>query len=415
MSMAQGLKSSAGWCNYESGVGCSTGATTTFTGTNIAGTPVYCSSNCVTVSGTVTIPSTVTPVSGAPLYVGIYQNSPSGNGPSAIYAEEIQPASVNYTTSGNSYSLTIPNNSSTPTQGYVLFGILDQNNDGMIDAGDVTNANHNNSNGFVTASNATTATENLPACTTSNDGTCMPNVNSSAITVTDYVSNTCDGCGSTYTNYQLGFDVSQGNKLPVAVTLLSESLGNAGAGFATPIDLGLCNGCGNGSDWQYQAFIPGGTPTTSDVYTFQVTYSDSPTDTQTITTSPTNFGSTGAIVGPNDLPTALSPGSSITNAGDAPTFTWTWPANTLTSNTYYYQFYRASVQLLWQLHHLGDTEQQRQLQQQRLYLRRGSSFRLLGRRRRELNHRLPHMGHRSIRFGQFAVANPADYKPRNRL
>jgi hypothetical protein len=52
----------------------------------------------------------------------------------------------------------------------------------------------------------------------------------------------------------------------------------------------------------------------------------------------TAFGSTGAIVGPSDLPTNLSPGPTTAGVGTEPTFTWTWPAAGLTSNTYYYVF-----------------------------------------------------------------------------
>jgi hypothetical protein len=163
---------------------------------------------------------------------------------------------------------------------------------------------------------------------------------------TDYQSSTCCSGGggngpTTYTDYQLNFEVDAGNKWPVAVTLAS------GPNLAEPVDLGLCNGCGDGSNYQFQANLPGSAPTLTDTYTFDVTYSD--TSTGTVTTTVTPFGGTianggtGAVVGPNDLPGGgssgvLSPGPTSTGTTTQPTFTWTWPTAGLTSNTYYYQF-----------------------------------------------------------------------------
>jgi hypothetical protein len=294
----------SGWCNFTSS-GCT--GITGFTGV-VIGTPA-CTGTCTTVSGAVTIPSGITLNAGAPLYIGIYQNG-SGNGPSTIYATEV--ASPVVGGSGNSYSLTIPSGS-----GYVLFGILDQNNDGEIDTNDVSNARNDNSNG-VTVS-GTTMTQNLT----------LPSTNSSATVTTQYQSGICSGCTSPYTDYQIYVEVRESNKLPVAITLAS------GPNLIVPIDISGCSTCGS-QQFDYSATLPGGTPNVGDTYNFTVTYSDGSQDTgSTVNGAVTAFGSTGAVVGPSDLVTNLSP-SATSSTSTTPTFTWTFPAN---PSNYVYSFY----------------------------------------------------------------------------
>ena len=291
----------SGWTTLTDGDGNPQGVT-------LLTSPSFCSTSCTTVSGTVTIPAGVTIATGAPLYVGTYQNSSTGNGPSAIYAYEIASPSAG----ANNYSITIPNGS-----GYVLFGILDQNNDGTIDAYDVTNTKNNNSSG-VTFSGGTLTNQDVT----------LPGTNSIVDVQTQYSTNNCSGCNPSYT---VNLGVNAENKLPVAVTL-SATTANP-AYVMTPVDLGVCEGCGN-SQYQYSIQLPGGTPSVGDSFDFTVIYSDGSQQSGTTVNGAVGaFGSTGAVVGASAVVTnQLTAGSNPLE----PNFTWTFPAN---PNDYSYNFY----------------------------------------------------------------------------
>ncbi len=302
-----------GWCNYTSS-GCS--GTSGFTGVTV-GTPT-CTGTCTTVSGTVTIPTGLTcPTDnsvhicpGAPLYLGLLLLPPGSKGPSAIYALETASPVVG----ANSFTIKVPSGSN-----YAIFGILDQLNTGGFGAGAVTNVRQNVT-GNLTISGSSQNVGNIT----------LPATNSVATVSTNYSSYTCQNCiPATQTSYQLNFEVDESNRLPVAVTLTS------GPNVLEPIDMSSnCNNCGSNS-FQYSALLPGGAPKVGDSYSFAVTYSDGATDT--VTGAVTAFGSTGAVVGPSDLPTLNSPASGTTAASDTPTFTWTDP--TLTNPTsYFYSF-----------------------------------------------------------------------------
>jgi hypothetical protein len=264
-----------------------------------------CSSGCTAVSGSVTIPVGVTIASGVPLYVGFYQQSPGSNGPSAIYATEITaPAS-----GANNYSITIPSGSN-----YVLFGILDQNNDGEIDAADVTNVRNNNSSGIT-----------LSGSSMSGVDVTLPSTGATATVQTQYQS-----CGTNCSSYNLNLQVNEENKLPVAVTLSS------GPNMLNPVDMGLCASCGNSGEYQYSASIPGGAPNAGDQYDFIVTYSDGTQDTGgTINGQVTGWNSGSTVVGPSDAPSNLQTSGSNT---DEPNFSWTDSASSMGSN-FSYSFY----------------------------------------------------------------------------
>jgi hypothetical protein len=66
----------------------------------------------------------------------------------------------------------------------------------------------------------------------------------------------------------------------------------------------------------------------------------------------TAFGSTGAVVGPSDLATNLSPVGTSSGTSTTPTFTWTFPAN---PSNYVYSFYispstcSGSCNNIWQI------------------------------------------------------------------
>ncbi len=267
------------------------------------GTPT-CTGTCYSVSGTAYIPSTVTVAPGAPLYVGVY-NLNTGQ----VFGTEI--AAPTNSVAGNAFTLTnIPSGT-----GYFLFGILDQNKNGLIDVGDPSNTRNNNVSGIPVTSNLTGKTVTLPG------------TNSTVQVQTEYNSNSCTGCTPSYT---VNLNVNEANKLPVAVTLSSTTAGTPYV--ITPVDISTCIDCGN-VQFEYSANLPGGTPSLGDSFGFTVIYSDGTQETgTTVNGAVTAFGSTGAVAGASDLATGLQTGG--TNA-DQPNFIWTFPAN---PSNYTYQF-----------------------------------------------------------------------------
>jgi len=156
----------------------------------------------------------------------------------------------------------------------------------------------------------------------------LPTANSLVQVQTQYTQSTSSSGSST--NYQLNLDVSELNKLPVAVTLTS------GPNLIDPVDMSnYCQGCGT-PQFQYPSTIPSGTPNVGDTYDFTVTYSDGSQDTgTTVNGAVTGWNGTSSVVGASDLATNLSPvGTSSTSL--TPTFTWTYPAN---ASSYVYSFY----------------------------------------------------------------------------
>jgi hypothetical protein len=261
-----------------------------------------------TVTGSVTIPSSVTPT--GPLYVGFYNQN---NG--SIYGVRIASPS---NSSPNTFSVSVPTDSNPD---YFFFGILDQNNDGMIDGGDVTNTNNNgNSNGLAVTGNLT------------NQDITLPSANSTVSVTTQYQQNMCSGCGGTSSSYSLSFDLRKANKVPVAATLIS------GPNVMDPVDLGACgNNCGN-PQFQYYVNIGSTLPAVGQSYGFDVQYSDG--------TSETVNGSITGVLTSAQLATNLAP--SGTGGSLTPTFTWTYPAN---ASNYIYQFYICcdSNGTIWQI------------------------------------------------------------------
>jgi hypothetical protein len=245
-----------------------------------------------------------------------FSSGSSHGGPSAIYATTITSPAVG----ANSFTMTVPSGSN-----YAVFGVLDQLNNGGFGAGAVTNTNNING-GSVTISGGS---QTVPGIT-------LPATNSLATVTTQYSSYTCSGCGSTQTSYQLEFEVQPSNRLPVAVTLNSgPNLINTAGTVA--IDMTACLNCNNnGAEYEYSATPAGGAPNVGDAYGFTVTYSDGSQDTgTTVNGAVTAFGSTGAVVGPSDLPTLTSP--NMTASSDTPNFAWTDPTLTNPGN-YYYSF-----------------------------------------------------------------------------
>ena len=247
-----------------------------------------------TVTGTVTIPSSITPT--GPLYVGFYNQSTG-----AVYGMRIANPS---NSTPNAYTVLVPTDTNPD---YQMFGILDQNNDGLIDAGDVSNTD-NNSIGI-------SITGNL-----SNQNATLPTANSTLAVTTQFQQITCSGCGSTFTQYNLNFNLRKGNKLPVTATL------TAGPNVINPLDLGLCDSCGTP---QFQDYfnIGDAVPQVGQSYSMLVTYSDGTSETVTSTVT--------AVLTASQLVTGLSPTGPSTGS-TTPDFTWTYPAN---AGNYLYSFY----------------------------------------------------------------------------
>ena len=225
----------------------------------------------------------------------------------AVYATRIDSP-----VSPQPYSLNVPTGTS-----YFHFAILDQNNDGMIDPGDISNTRNDNvtPTGISAAASGKDLTLNTP--------------NSKATVTTQHVkSNNEDG--STVETYSLNFNVREGNLLPVAVRLMS------GPHIINPIDLGKCLDCGN-IQFQYNVGTSLDMPAVGDSYDLLVTYSDGTSEHLTALV-------TGVM---NAFATALDP-SGTSSTSLTPTFTWTDPAN---AGNYQYSFYMNDNQgnMIWQL------------------------------------------------------------------
>jgi hypothetical protein len=248
------------------------------------------------VSGTVTFTATPT----GPLHVGFFDMS-TGRAYATEIANPVNP---------QAYSVQVPTGS-----GYFFFAVLDQNNDGMIDPGDVSNTRNNKSNGVDISGNQT---EDLDLTAS----------NSTATVTTQHWTQTSQG--STNTGFNLNFDASEGDKLPVAVTLMS------GPNVINPIDIGKCPNCGN-NQFQYFVGINSATPTLGDAYAFNVSYSDGTSEVVTATIS-------GVV---NGFAADLSP----TGAGGSTTPTFTWTDDPTSGGNYLYQFYMSdnNGNQVWQI------------------------------------------------------------------
>jgi hypothetical protein len=259
-----------------------------------------------TVSGTVTFSQTAT----GPLYVGFANQNTN-----VIYATSVG-SQVSPPTSPATYTVQVPTGSD-----YFFFGILDQNNNGILNGpGEISNIEGNDKT--VTSITGNTSGEDLT----------LPTANSTANVTTQYSSSTSPGGSST--GYSLNFDVRAGNKLPVAVTLTS------GPNMINPVDIGnLCSGCGS-TQFQLYSSIGGTVPNVGDAYTFKVTYSDGTVDNGTVTAAVTG------VLTASQLATSLAPTG--TGGSTTPTFTWTYPAN---ASSYIYSYYIccANNSDIWQI------------------------------------------------------------------
>jgi hypothetical protein len=250
-----------------------------------------------TVSGQITFNQTAT----GPLYVGFFNQNTS-----QVYLTQVGTAAAP-PTSPASYSLQVPSGNN-----YYFFAVLDQNTDGIFDAGDISNLDSWN---VITpaVSISGPATENLT----------LPSGHSSAMVRTQNIyASTEWGVGQ---SYNLFYDVTPVGELPIAVELTSAP---AGSTIVTPADIAWCFACSMdmNSAFSFSYSMGSTAPTVGAGYGLKVSYPDGTSDTPTPQVT--------AVV-PN-LATNLSPAGPQSSTNNSPDFTWGYPAN---ASSYLYQFW----------------------------------------------------------------------------
>jgi hypothetical protein len=249
-----------------------------------------------TVSGTVTFSGSVT---GA-LYVG-FQDGNTGKDYVTWIGGPVSP---------QAFSVKVPTGSN-----YSLFALIDQNEDGMVDTGDI-----NGMAGIGTLAIASNLTRNIV----------LPAANTAALTTRHFRQLTSSG---TSDSYSLGFEVGTTDIIPWRVTVLS------GPNVLSPMDIGVCESCG---DEPYNCWLSVGAaaPNPGDTYTLQV-MDPSTMGGSFLNVSPVVSGVVNEFVA-NPFP-ANGPGG-----GTTPTFTWTDPPNAA-SYTYQFLLTDNNGNVLWQI------------------------------------------------------------------
>ena len=249
-----------------------------------------------TLTGKVTFSQTAK----GPLYVGVYDQNTN-----KIYATVVG-SKASPPTSPASYAVDVPSSSH-----YFFFAFLDQNNDGLIDSGDITNVN-----GY----NMITPTLVVSGNTTKN--LTLASGNSVAVVRSGNDVGLSEWGGSSQ-GYELDFDVTGVAKQPVAVTVTS------GPNIAAPLDAERCNGCGYdvNSSYSFEFRFSSIAPTVGATYGMQVTYSDG--------TQETFSPKITAVLPP---PENISPEGPVSSTNTKPTLTWTYPSN---ASDYLYQMWFA--------------------------------------------------------------------------
>ena len=223
-----------------------------------------------TISGTVTFPGAAT----GPLYVGVFDES-AGRPYAVRIANPVSPQ-----------AFSIPG---VPNGTFFFFGIIDQNNDGLIDAGDISNTNSNVSSLITVAGNL------------SGQNLALSNAGAIATVATSHQKYT--GSGGSSESYSLNFNVDQNTKLPVNVALV---LGSSVLDVAKPV---------NGNGYWFWTNLGSLRPTVGDAYTVRVGYGDGTSEDLTVLVS-------GVL---DTFPTSLAPVTGAA-AGTTPTFTWSAPS-----------------------------------------------------------------------------------------
>ncbi|MDP1833154.1 MAG: immunoglobulin domain-containing protein [Geothrix sp.] len=222
-----------------------------------------------TISGTVTFPTTAT----GPMYVGLYDMA-TGIPYVMRIASPVSPQA--FSVAG------VPNGT------MFFFGIIDQNNNGVVDPGDISNINSNISSSITVSGSL--AGQNL---TLSGAG---------AIATVSTYHQSYSGANWTGESYGLQFSVDQNAKLPVNVTL---SVGTA------VLDVGKST---DGTGYWYWVNLSTLRPTVGGTYPIHVGYSDGTSEDLITTVS--------AVL--DTFPTNLAPVTG-TSTSTTPLFTWAAP------------------------------------------------------------------------------------------
>ncbi len=250
--------------------------------------PIGATTGANTVSGTATLPSA--PPAAATLYVGVYSNS-------GLYVTRI-PSPV----SQQAYSI-----SGVPNGSYSLFAILDTNNNGVPDFGDINIANGNALS--VTVSGNTVKNFTLsPASAT-------------ARIETDHWSNG----DPAFDSYNLSLSLQDGTKRAVAMTMIS------GSGVAVPRDM-INDRNYNYSDLRNRNSTR---PQVGDAYKFRMTYFDG----IALTTTDATSDLTGSVTAVLDTFASISPANVNTAAPysrTVPQINWVAPNTAPTALPYLY-------------------------------------------------------------------------------
>jgi Putative Ig domain len=233
-------------------------------------------SGATTVSGTVTFLGTAT----GPLYVGVFNGS-------TIYGQEITSP-----TSPASYSF-----SGVPAGNYQAFAIIDQNNNGLIEASDITNVNNNQGGPPPLTVSGTTVTNNIRLTSAV-----------STVSVTTQHQQFNGGSDS----YNLASSLAWGTKRPVAMTLISGP--NVVVPWDTPVD----------SNSGSYINIGSAVPQVGDTYQLQGTYSDGSALSLTATVT--------AVL--NSFVTGMNAQTTAPGSVNIPLFTWVAPLSPPSSYTY---------------------------------------------------------------------------------
>ncbi len=227
-----------------------------------------------TISGQITFAG-ITPT--GPLTVGLYSNN-------GVYIESVPAAGL---TSPFTYSI------NAPAGNYQLFVVLDQNNDGVIDAGDVTN--------FV-------GKNGPPSVIVPSSG---PTVALAVAAAPTYVTTNHQLFGGVST-YSVQVGINLGAELPISMTLFSAP------NVAVPFDMTASI---NNNSYQ-PIFSSTAIPVVGDLYQFLVTFENGSTQVVTSTV-------TGVLTSsPTDqFATNLQVVTSSPYSATVPEFTWTDPTS----------------------------------------------------------------------------------------
>ena len=271
-----------GQCGYN---GPTTYSNWTYTTTTITVNP---GSGSNTVSGTISFTGTPT----GTLYVGLFDQS-TGH----VYAQPVQtPAS------GQTFSVSgVPSGSS-----YYLFGVIDQDNNGLFSPGDITNVGSGGDGSL-------SVTADLP-----NQSLVLPSANATVVLTTGHSQNS--GAND---NYNLNFRIRDGLRHVTGAVLVS------GPNILPLTSIGLGNG-NNGL--QYWASLAMDRPTVGDTYDLKLTYDNLASEDlyPSVTTVLDSFAQ-------NLAPTGTGNGSG-TGLDVQPSFSWTAPAAP-PSGAYSYSFW----------------------------------------------------------------------------